>query len=76
MPHEITREEAEKIYPRSIFPNEIAWKITVERIIGHKTCVQCEHFMDIKFDVDNCLSFDGVCRKLKKAIPYKYYSPC
>lgn len=77
MPHKLTRAEVEKIYPRSMFPNECAWRATVENRIGCLTCRGCEHFIDSEFYVPEfCLSFDGVCRKLGRAVSCKNIAPC
>lgn len=77
MPHKLTRAEVEKIYPRSMFPNDCAWEATVETRIGCSTCRGCEHFIDVEFYVHECcLTFHGVCRKLEQAIFCKDIAPC
>lgn len=77
MPHKLTRAEVEKLYPKSMFPNEYAWKATVETYVGRFTCQGCEQFVDLKFYAPECcLSFDGICRKLGRAVFCKNAAPC
>ena len=76
MPHKLTRAEVEKIYPRSMFPNEIAWQVTVENRIGKFSCIGCEHFIEVDFSAADFARYEGICRKHHKAIFSKYISPC
>lgn len=76
MPHKLTRAEVEKMYPRHMFPNELAWQITVESRVGKFSCIGCEHLIEIDFDAEDFLYYEGVCRKHHKAIINKYISPC
>ena len=74
----LTRGELEQIYPRSMFPNQLAWETTINGRLedNAKTCVGCPHFLEIDFDVDNALSFEGICKRKHIAIPHKYYVTC
>lgn len=76
MPHKLTRAEVEKIYPRFMFPNELAWQITVENYVGKLCCIGCKHFIEIDFNAEDFAQYEGICRKHHKAIFSKYISPC
>ena len=76
MCHKLTRAEVERMFPRAMFPDELAWECTVESYVGRKSCVGCEHFMEIDFSIGKCLSYHGICRKLSVAIANKNHAIC
>ena len=69
-----TTEELDALYPRSAFIDDESYEIARASLSDDVTCDGCEDFIDIKFDVDGCLSMDGVCRKHHVAIPSKIHS--
>jgi len=76
--HKLTRKELEQIYPRSMFPNQLAWEITINNRLNDnaKSCVGCPYFLEVDFNVDNALSFEGICKKKHVAISCKNYVTC
>ena len=76
MAKKLSRKELEKIYPRSMFPNDTAWEVTIEEYLKYSTCIDCPHFIDIEFSVDKALSYDGICKKSRIAIPNKLFVQC
>lgn len=72
----LTFEEASIMYPRSAFPNDLAWEITVKRYMENGTCIGCPYFLEVDFDVDNYLTFEGICKKNSRAIRDKCYATC
>lgn len=76
MPHKLTRAEVEKIYPRSMFPNKLAWQVTVENRVGKLSCIGCKCFIEIDFKAGDFASYEGICRKHHKAILNKYIALC
>lgn len=72
-----SREQLEKMFPRDEFPNDDAWRATVDVYADSPgSCVGCGHFLDVPFSVDRALSFDGVCRKFHEAVPNRLYFKC
>ena len=72
-----SRERLEAMFPRGRFPNEDAWRATVNAYMDSPgSCDGCGHFVGITFTADGALSFDGVCGRFHLAVPNSLWFEC
>lgn len=71
-----TRSELEERFPKEEFPDELAWRVTVDVYLeGSGTCISCDDYVAGPFNWD-CVGFDGVCSKHKLVVPNGLHFPC